>query len=133
MYPGTRHLQRHQRLLRSREADLKKKYHSYEREALNYNGVRGRNRNHIQCPTFDEVKAMLIDDHFWDFGQLTHPDERWANDPDLQAGIKAHLDLTHAEDEIRRIGRECRQIVNWAAETNEKILYLRNIVYSQGV
>ncbi|KAH9809128.1 hypothetical protein DFH28DRAFT_1187570, partial [Melampsora americana] len=124
---GTRHLQRHHRLLKSKEAELKKKFKTFERQVSAFN-LSYRNRQPIDCPTFDEVKAMAIDNSFWDFGGMTHPEEPWACDPKVQEGIKSYLDLTHAEDELRRIGRECRQLMNWSAQTHEKIRQLRKTV-----
>ncbi|KAH9822317.1 hypothetical protein DFH28DRAFT_882242 [Melampsora americana] len=87
--------------------------------------------NPIECLTFDEVKGTSIDHPFWDFGQITHPQEPWAVDPRVQGGIRAHLYLTHSEDELRRIGRECRQLINWSVDTYDKISTLREIIYSE--
>ncbi|KAH9810643.1 hypothetical protein DFH28DRAFT_1085577 [Melampsora americana] len=87
--------------------------------------------NPIESLSFDEVKGISIDHPFWDFGHLTHPQEPWAVDPRVQDGIKAHLNLTHSEDELRRIGRECRQLINWSGDTYQKVSHLREIVYSE--
>lgn len=124
---GTRHLQRHKRLLSSKEAELRKKFRNFERQNTAFP------RAHpIHCPTFEEVKTSPIADSFWDFGQLPHPEEPWASDQKLQEGIKAFLTLTHSEDELRRIARECRQLVNWTVKTNKNISKLKDSVYHAG-
>ncbi|KAH9807646.1 hypothetical protein DFH28DRAFT_914048, partial [Melampsora americana] len=127
---GTRHLQRHNRLLKTKEADLKKKYLTFQRHVLAFNTA-FPGPNPIDYLTFDEVNVMPIDHPFWDFGRLTHPQEPWAVDPRVQDGIKAHLNVTHAEDELRRIARECRQLINWSGDTYQKMSHLRQIVYSE--
>lgn len=91
-----------------------------------------QNENLIDPLNLDEVKAIPIDHPFWDFGQLTHPGEPWATDPKVQDGFLAYLNMTHSEDELQRIGRKCRWLVNWSNETFEKISRLKEIIYSEG-
>ncbi|KAH9820114.1 hypothetical protein DFH28DRAFT_1079967 [Melampsora americana] len=75
----------------------------------------------ILCPPFEDMKRLSLADRFWDIGQLTHPEQPWAVDQDTQDGIWAYLEMTHASDELRRIGRELRQSMNWALGMEEKV------------
>ncbi|EGG13217.1 uncharacterized protein MELLADRAFT_86737 [Melampsora larici-populina 98AG31] len=109
----------------SKQANLRA---AYERQVSGHN--KSFPRKQIECPEFEDMKSLPIDDSFWDFGHLTHPEEPWATDSRLQDGIKWYLEVTHSKDELRRVGRECRQSMNWAIETNKKISDLKNIVYS---
>ncbi|KAH9809243.1 hypothetical protein DFH28DRAFT_1111982 [Melampsora americana] len=127
---GTRHLQRHLKLLRSKEAELRKKYVTFERQASAYNAS-FPNQTPINFPDFEQVKSTPIEDQFWDFGRLTHPEEAWATNSTLQDGIKWYLEVTHSEDELRRIGRECRQSIRWAVETYKKLMDLKEIIFSR--
>jgi hypothetical protein len=79
----------------------------------------------FECPPFENLRALSVYDSFWDVGQLTHPGEAWAVDEKTQDGIKAYLTMTHAQDELTRVGRECRQIINWAIKVNVKMSALR--------
>lgn len=123
LYLGTRHLKRHLKLLRSKVSELRKKFVTFESQVSAFNSS-FENETPIECPDFNEVKSSSIEDRFWDFGQLTHPEEVWATNVKLQDGIKWYLDVTHSEDELRRIGRECRQLMRWAVET--EIIYSRS-------
>lgn len=127
---GTRRLQRHLKLLRSKESELRKKYVTFERQASLYNDSIP-DQIPIECLDFDQVKSTPIDDQFWDFGRMTHPEEAWATDERLQDGIKWYLEVTHSEDELRRIGRECRQSIQWAVETYIKLMDLKEIIFSR--
>ncbi|KAH9813418.1 hypothetical protein DFH28DRAFT_1174003 [Melampsora americana] len=127
--PGTRQLQRHQQILRSKTAEVGKKYKSFQRQVVNY--LRSFPRHTpIACPTLEEVKSIPITDTFWDFGALTHPNEPWATDIKTQEGITAHLEMTHSEDELRRIARECRQLMKWAVHMDDKITKLHTTVFN---
>lgn len=72
-------------------------------------------------PTFDEVESMAVTDPFWDLGGLSHPDEPWATNKYTREGIQAYLLRRAAKEELKRIARECRQMVLWALEYQLKI------------
>ncbi|EGF97320.1 uncharacterized protein MELLADRAFT_114429 [Melampsora larici-populina 98AG31] len=63
MRAGTRHLQRHQRLLKAKEADLKKKYLTFQRQVLAFNtAFSGPNGpNPIDSLTFDEQNKWMME------------------------------------------------------------------------
>jgi hypothetical protein len=71
--------------------------------------------------TLDEAKALALDDAFWNFGYLTHPNEAWATDADTQQGIQAYLMYCRSEEELRRISHEVRQMLRWALAMDEKV------------
>lgn len=124
---GTRSQQHTKKTLREKQTALKLKYNMFERNVKKFN-VDFPNDEPIICPPFDDMKRLSLADRFWDIGQLTHPDQPWAVDQDTQDGIRAYLDMTHASDELRRIGRECRQSINWALEMEEKVSALKTSV-----
>lgn len=64
---------------------------------------------------------MDITDVFWNGGSLTHPEELWATDPATQEGIQAFLTQRAAEDELRRIAREARQLLLWACDYQARV------------
>ncbi|KAH9817294.1 hypothetical protein DFH28DRAFT_890059 [Melampsora americana] len=118
-------MQQHtKKTLREKQAVLKVKYATFERNVKKYNNE-FPNADPIPCPSFEEMKRLPFADGFWDIGQLTHPGQPWAVDHATQEGIRALLDLTHARDELHRIGRECRQSINWAVGMEDKLLSLK--------
>ncbi|KAH9809610.1 hypothetical protein DFH28DRAFT_904324 [Melampsora americana] len=112
------------------ESQLRKKFVTFERQVLAFNGS-FPDATPMECPEFNEVKSTPIEDRFWDFGRLTHPEEAWAKDVKLQDGIKWYLEVTHSEDELRRIGRECRQSIEWAIKTYKKLMDLKEVIFSR--
>lgn len=64
---------------------------------------------------------MEITDPFWDGGQLSHPDEAWASEPETKEGIQAFLTCRSAREELSRIGREVRHILQWACQHQAKL------------
>lgn len=87
-----------------------KKFHTFEAEVNQYHRT-FRNAVRIQCPTLAMVKSLQLDDSFWDIGELTHPSEPWATDPDTKVGIQAFLVARNCEEELKRIAREVRQMI----------------------
>lgn len=71
--------------------------------------------------TVEEAKSLSLEDTFWNFGHLTHPNENWAVDKDTQIGIQAYLLFCRCNKELRRIAREVRQQLKWAILTASKI------------
>ncbi|KAH9814029.1 hypothetical protein DFH28DRAFT_895069, partial [Melampsora americana] len=82
----------------------------------------------IPTPSFESINRMKIDDPFWEIEELTHPNEDWAVDPLTRAGIDAWRIQRSAREEMRRIGRELRQQLQWALVYSTKVKDLeRNI------
>ncbi|KAH9812739.1 hypothetical protein DFH28DRAFT_1129505 [Melampsora americana] len=99
---------------------LTKKYKKYHRHVSNYNR-KHRPAVPIPNPAFNEIEAMSITDHFWDIGGLTHPNEPWASDKPTREAIRHFLIKRGAEEEVRRIAREVRQLVNWSIVYQDRI------------
>ena len=108
----------HLRILKS--AKLRRKHSTYTRLAHNYNERFGPNVP-LPTPTLKEVEQMDITDRFFDCGHLTHPREPWAVDPRIQEGIEAHLDVLRCDEELRRIAKEARQMMNCGLAFQDKI------------
>ncbi|POW06311.1 hypothetical protein PSHT_10398 [Puccinia striiformis] len=123
---GTRMQARFKKLMNSKTKLLKNKWNSYNKKAQDYN-LNYENSIQIMVPDLDEVKAMTLQDPFWNLGSITHPNEPWATDSNVQKGIEAHLLVSHCQDELHRISREARQAVRWAvkkASTLDRMLRL---------
>jgi hypothetical protein len=112
---GTKTQQYLIRLRKNKNADLRKKVATYLRHANKYNEVFDPVPK-LATPTFQEVEQMEFGDPFLDCGNLTHPEEPWAVDPDTQEGIQAYLIMSRCKEELRRLSKEARQIVRWALE-----------------
>jgi hypothetical protein len=104
---------------------LKKKWLAYNNRAESYNSEFSPGRI-LATPTLDDVKAYGIDNVFWNMGALSHPDEPWAVDLNVQQGIQAYLTLTHCHDELRRIARETRQAIQWAIKIGGNLDQIEN-------
>ncbi|KAH9807212.1 hypothetical protein DFH28DRAFT_1101289 [Melampsora americana] len=117
---GTRMQQRSKKHLQDKQRALKDKYNVYLGNVDKFN-TEYPSPQPIECPSLEEILRMSLADHFWDIGQLTHPEEAWAVDQDTRDGIQAYLDASHSHDEIRRVGRECRQAAKWALDRQEKL------------
>lgn len=100
---------------RKKDVLFQKKYNTYHRHVSNYNRAY-RRREPIPDPTFEELKNLPITDMFWDGSALSHPEEPWAINNDVKTGIQAFLTKRSALEEIRRIGREVRQLILWALD-----------------
>lgn len=100
-------------LRRKKNADLRNKLTTYLRHAHSYNTEFSPDPS-IPTPTLKEVEKMEFGDPFLDCGSLTHPNESWAVDPDVQEGIQAYLTSSRCKEELRRLAKEARQTVHWA-------------------
>ena len=94
---------------------LKNKWKSYDRKAKDHQ-EKYITTFQIQTPTFEEVKAMDLNNSFWNTASLFHPNEPWAFDRNIQVGIEEMLKATHCQDDLHRIAREARQAIKWAIE-----------------
>ncbi|KAH9817980.1 hypothetical protein DFH28DRAFT_888992, partial [Melampsora americana] len=117
---GTRMQQRSKKHLRDKQRALKDKFNVYMRNVEKFN-TEHPSPQPIECPLLVEVLRMSLADRFWDIGQLTHPEEAWAVDRNTQDGIQAYLIASHSHDELRRVGRECRQAAKWALDRQQRI------------
>jgi hypothetical protein len=114
--------------MRRKQDAFKKKHATYIIQVHNYNKV--DRRNQLNCPTFEEVKASTIDDPFWNVGPLNHTNEPWAMDPTVKQGIQAFLSKRSCTEELRRIGREIRQMLHAALGLEKKFDALLEICNS---
>ncbi|KAH9820127.1 hypothetical protein DFH28DRAFT_1079978 [Melampsora americana] len=90
-----------------------------EADAVNRTGWYNQNfrpRPRLHEPSFDEVLGMDIEDPFWNEGALSHPDEPWASCQSTKAGIVAFRSKRSCEEEMRRMGREVRQMMLWGID-----------------
>ncbi|KAH9807908.1 hypothetical protein DFH28DRAFT_1088614 [Melampsora americana] len=127
---GTRVQQKMKKILREKQAALKTKFNTYQRLVNSFSSDFPQEVG-FECPTFEDMRALSVYDAFWDIGQVTHPTEAWAVDQKTQDGIQAHLSMTHALDELSRLARECRQMVKWALDVDEKASFVRGAVASE--
>ncbi|KAI7947455.1 hypothetical protein MJO28_009363 [Puccinia striiformis f. sp. tritici] len=112
---GTQMQARFEKLMNSKTKLLKNKWNSYNTKAQDYN-LNYKNNVQIRVPDLDQVKVMTLQDPFWNLGSITHPNEPWATDSNVQKGIEAHLLVNHCQDELHQISREARQAVQWAVK-----------------
>ncbi|KAH9461404.1 hypothetical protein Pst134EA_017710 [Puccinia striiformis f. sp. tritici] len=112
---GTQMQARFKKLMNSKTKLLKNKWNSYNTKAQDYN-LNYKNNVQIRVPDLDQVKVMTLQDPFWNLGSITHPNEPWATDSNVQKGIEAHLLVSHCQDELHQISREARQAVQWAVK-----------------
>ena len=99
---------------------LQHKYLTYQKHVNEYH-LRYPYSPVLQLPTLEELKALTVDDAFWNVGSLTHPTEPWAVDKATQAGIQAHRTVQSCEEELRRIALEVRKMVCWTLDTKDKL------------
>ncbi|KAH9807770.1 hypothetical protein DFH28DRAFT_937473 [Melampsora americana] len=128
---GTSMQDRMKGLMTTKQKAFKKKWKTFHDLVSKYN-VSYPSDNPLINYTLEECKALPLNDTFWNFGHLTHPDEDWATDPDTQKGIQAYLLYSCSKEELRRISHEVRQILRWslATEANiQKVLTLSNLTW----
>lgn len=115
---------RNNELRRQKKAIMKKKCQTYLRHAEKFN-------NHhnpiypLAVPSFEDMLALPITDQFWDVAALGHLDEPWANHKRTKIGIQAYLKERSCQEELRRIGREVRQMMLWAFDYQARIDTIR--------
>lgn len=99
---------------------LQHKYLTYQKHVNQYH-LQYPHLPVLPLPTLEELKALTVDDAFWNVGSLTHPTEPWAVDKATQAGIQAHRTVQSCEEELRRIALEVRKMVRWTLDTRDKL------------
>jgi hypothetical protein len=68
---------------------LEKKWISYDKKASNYNDSYANNVQ-MATPSFEEVNLMTLNNHFLNSGSITHPEEPWATESNVQKDIEAY-------------------------------------------
>ncbi|KAH9472605.1 hypothetical protein Pst134EA_003212 [Puccinia striiformis f. sp. tritici] len=117
---GTRVQARYKKQMNEKVRLLKNKWLAYDHRAQNYNSE-FTPQTALETPTLEEVKSFGMEDAFWNMGPVSHPNEPWAIDSNIQKGISAYLTLIHCQDELNRISREARQAVKWALQRDKKM------------
>ncbi|EGG08268.1 uncharacterized protein MELLADRAFT_62087 [Melampsora larici-populina 98AG31] len=111
---------RNEQLRKKKREQLKNKLDTYLRHAGRYN-TRYRPAQRLAEPTLDEVIAMDLLDPFWDEVALNHLDEPWASCQSTKDGIIALRNHMASEEELRRLGREVRQLMGWALDYQVRV------------
>lgn len=114
-------------LMSKKQRLLRLKFQSYRSKVESFN------RTHIDnplevCPTLEAIKSSKLEDLFWNFGSVTHPEERWATHTPTQEGIQAWLSMKRCDEELQRISREARQLIRAAIVTKSKLCMLDDLV-----
>lgn len=101
------------------------KLSSFLHQAERYNQILELNGSPLMTiPDSAEIKQLALSDAFWNVGELDHPNEAWAADQATKDGIQAYLRKTRASEELRRLARECRQLMNSAVVSDSKLATL---------
>lgn len=103
---------------------MKKKLDTYLRQASKYNRHH-RPTPRLATPTWEEVLAMDLLDPFWDDVALDHLEEPWASCERTKEGIVAFRNQLASEEELRRLGREVRQLIGWALDYQARVDRIR--------
>lgn len=64
---------------------------------------------------------MDLLDPFWNEAALNHPEEPWASCQRTKDGIVAFQSRRSSEEELRRLGREVRQLMLWALDYQGRV------------
>lgn len=99
---------------------LRRKWESYRTRVEKFNASYPEHQL-TDYPTLEDVKEYPLEHNFWSIGSLTHPDEAWATDPLVQQGIQSWLTLQRCDEELRRIAREVRQLLQSALISKRKL------------
>ena len=120
---------RYKSVMMKKNQVLQHKYLTYQKHVNQYH-LRYPDSPVLRLPTLEELKALTVNDAFWNVGSLTHPIEPWAVDKATQAGIQAHRTVQSCEEELCRIAPEVHKMVRWTLDTKDKLdglLELRNM------
>lgn len=108
---------------------LKNKWKTYHTQVSDYNDTYDPD-DPIECPTLEVVEKMDIEDAFWNFGNLTHPNEDWAVNKATQEGIRSYLKVRSCNEELRRIGCEVLHVIDWAVIMANKLESLADVCHT---
>lgn len=114
---------RYQGLGATKNATLARRHKTYLRHAERFNEHFDPNTS-IQTPSCANVRRMDIADPFWEIADLDNPGEDRAVDPNTRSGIDAWRTQRSSQEEMRRIGREVRQLLLWADAYATKVTEL---------
>ena len=117
---GTSTQGRMKNVMTTKQALFTKKWKTFHDHVVKYNRAHPSDQPLINY-TLEEAKNLTLEDTFWNFGHLTHPNKQWAVEMDTQRGIQAYLLLCRCREELRRISREVRQLLTWCLVTAAKI------------
>lgn len=84
-----------------------------------------RPTSNIPEPTLQTVQGMDTNDPFWPRGDLGQADEDWSADAMTQEGINAFRVQQSCCEELRRTGREVRQLLSWVIGHQECLSNLK--------
>lgn len=107
--------------MKGKQKALQAKWTTYDRLVGGYNTVCGPDREKMARETLGSIQSMVISDPFWNVRLLTHSRENWAVEEQTQKGIQAYLSWSRCEEELRRISREVRQMVQAALQMDSKL------------
>lgn len=108
---------------------LRTKWTTYTQLARHYN-QHYQPHCPVETPSFEDIKSSDIADMFWDVGTLTHANESWAVNYSTKQGIQAYLTISHCHEELRRLGKELGQCIEWALEKTKKLQELYEFIQS---
>ncbi|EGF97533.1 uncharacterized protein MELLADRAFT_85102 [Melampsora larici-populina 98AG31] len=101
--------------------NVRDKYNTYMRRVDKY-GLDFSDAVQPDAPDLARVMAMSLDDPFWNRGELDPVD---GEDEDInRVGIENFLSRRSAGEELRRIGREARQMTAWANLYYDRVVAL---------
>ncbi|EGG02902.1 uncharacterized protein MELLADRAFT_90501 [Melampsora larici-populina 98AG31] len=118
---GTKIQDRMKTIMTNKQALLKKKWQTYHDMTIKFNETYP-SPNPLELKSFDDVKGLDISDDFWNFGELQHPQERWAVDQPTQVGIRAFLAIRSCDEELRRIAKEVTSLVRKSLGPNSNVI-----------
>lgn len=117
---GTRSQQRYKDLMQGKQKAFKLKHSAYIRQVQKFNSGCQRTQR-LPLPYLQTVKDYPIEDEFWNIGNLTHPNEPWANDRDTRIGIEAFLTDRSCQEELRRNAHEIRAMMRSAVQSYQHV------------
>lgn len=111
-------------MIREKSKRLARKHRTYLRHASTYNQDQDPTSK-IPEPTLAIILGLDLSDAFWPRGELGEANEDWASDPSTQEGIEAFRAQRSASEELRRTGREARQLLAWAVDHQKRLSVLQ--------
>ncbi|KAH9807757.1 hypothetical protein DFH28DRAFT_1088776 [Melampsora americana] len=121
---GTRQSQHMSRIYSDKTRDLLNKYNTYARRVRKFRADYPRGPR-FELPDYETVMGMEMEDQFWNRGEVDEDEHQTAENVRIRQGIDAFLRQRSAQEEIRRISREVRQMLGWAIEYHGRIMVLK--------
>jgi hypothetical protein len=124
---GARQQQYLSKHLGDKTKEVRVKYNTYVRRVDKY-ALDFPDAVQPQRPELAGVMAMTLEDAFWNRAEL---DPAAGEEGDLnRIGIQSFLSRRSAGEELRRIGREARQMTAWANMYYERVVALGRKVHN---